>query len=671
MWSALSPPGGGYLQQQPTMYPQEGYQYGFQPPPMQGGHHHQQPPIQGQPMPQQEWSSVPSQWIPPHWSTRPPYRMPRSDLAFPTGKHAAFFDKELCGGGVITPVNHGEFESAARLVSEVAAKSDTGSAQRNPVYVVQSCPRGGKTFLLNAVAKLLEAIVEEGPSVDAGNNHNTQLDKQTRVIIVSLNHNDTQWQPHHETALTAILARIAYSIEVNRGETSSFPEFLNRYRDFYDVYRWLSDRRTNVTLLIDDLSVVPPSDDGGPSFADMSLLLDLLAGRQGSAVVYSTHYRSYADVLRGRVGGRGFRLSTRPHEFLAIPRVANELCLDGIVALQPGKTRECCSLWGAVLRGRIPALVLTDLKGISSYSDVSFEREAAERAQHGDKPNSEILEDALQRRIEGLASAITGKTNEWDEKYKWEEFRAYSYTTDRMDSNLQPLYAWPPCILGDPRVLGKDYETLFAALCTPEIDDAEAFEALSELGVLLRLLSSQKHALVPAVPNLSPEQAYRATEMYHVDDQAQNLKALLQRVKTKFLGRCIVKQVVVVPKFSSFPTYDFFVVHRVNETDDWTPAAGYQCKLGKELPSNEQSAWVSVPLSVWIGGSCRSYRVDDKQQRVAHTEKHGWKVLGKDTQFDLLGVSISEALPHRAASMNAPLHANCEAEEHMQSMMGL
>ena len=155
--------------------------------------------------------------------------------------------------------------------------------------------------------------------------------------------------------------------------------------------------------------------------------------------------------------------------------------------------------------------------------------------------------------------------------------------------------------------------------------------------------------------------------MYHVDDQAQDLKALLQSVKIKFLDR-IVKQVVVVPNFSSFPTYDFFVFHRVKETDDWEPAVGYQCKLGSELPNGEHRAWKEVPLSVWIGGSCRTYRVDDKQKRVEHIEKFGWKVLGKNTQFDMLGVSISEALPHHAASMNAPLYPSCEAENHMSQL---
>ena len=65
-----------------------------------------------------------------------------------------------------------------------------------------------------------------------------------------------------------------------------------------------------------------------------------------------------------------------------------------------------------------------------------------------------------------------------------------------------------------------------------------------------------------------------------------------------------------------------------------------------------------------IGGSCRKYRVEDGC-RVPLTEKFGWKVLGQDAQFDMLGVSVSEALAHHTASLNAPACTFCAAEQHM------
>lgn len=165
--------------------------------------------------------------------------MPRRSLhvAFGTGKHAIYFDEELCEREGVKPVNHGEFETAARLLREVAAKSDIGAVQRNPVYAIQRCRRGGKTFMLYAVAKLLEAKIEKGLPVEIGN-QNTQLDKQTRVIVISMN-NDTKWSPEHENPFTAILARIAYSIELSLGEMNDFHYFLNRFRDFNDVYEWI------------------------------------------------------------------------------------------------------------------------------------------------------------------------------------------------------------------------------------------------------------------------------------------------------------------------------------------------------------------------------------------------------------------------------------------------
>jgi hypothetical protein len=122
------------------------------------------------------------------------------------------------------------------------------------------------------------------------------------------------------SASHTVVARIAYSIELALGETRIFPHFLKRCRDFDDVYEWITDRRSNVILLIDELNVIPPE---GEHYARMSHLLDNLACRKGSAVMYSTHCRSYADILRGR-SGRDFRLSTRPHEFLTIPRVAKK-----------------------------------------------------------------------------------------------------------------------------------------------------------------------------------------------------------------------------------------------------------------------------------------------------------------------------------------------------------
>ena len=99
----------------------------------------------------------------------------------------------------------------------------------------------------------------------------------------------------------------------------------------------------------------------------------------------------------------------------------------------------------------------------------------------------------------------------------------------------------------------------------------------------------------------------------------------------------------------------------MKETDVWKPAAGYQCKLGLELPNSEKHrAWKETPLWFGLEGPVELF-----QKCVEHTEDLGWKVLGNNTQFDLLGVSILEALPRGAAAVNAPL---CESYKAVNSL---
>jgi len=48
------------------------------------------------------------------------------------------------------------------------------------------------------------------------------------------------------------------------------------------------------------------------------------------------------------------------------------------------------------------------------------------------------------------------------------------------------------------------------------------------------------------------------------------------------------------------------------------------------------------------------------------TEKHGWVLMGADKQFEMLGVSILEALPHHTASFSAPHCEQCDSEKSLQ-----
>jgi hypothetical protein len=76
-----------------------------------------------------------------------------------------------------------------------------------------------------------------------------------------------------------------------------------------------------------------------------------------------------------------------------------------------------------------------------------------------------------------------------------------------------PLFAWPPFMVAQTYVLGKNYPYLRAPLEDPQVDEARAFAALTQLSVLVRLLSGQPHHLAPSNPFV--ENSFTGTEMLH------------------------------------------------------------------------------------------------------------------------------------------------------------
>jgi hypothetical protein len=255
-----------------------------------------------------------------------------------------------------------------------------------------------------------------------------------------------------------------------------------------------------------------------------------------------------------------------------------------------------------------------------------------------------------------LAAVITGEIDSLPNARNL--FRAYSYMSERFtDKWGKALFAWPVFMVAQQSVLGRDYRRLRVTLENPDIDEPKAFEAVVQLAVLVRLLSGQEHALAP--PNSETRKAgsaFNATEMFHVSESMTNMEDIIQAVRSRYSRAPQVMQVVAVPMFGSFPTYDFFLLHKGGE--GWKVAAGYQCKQGTEHPSED--AWAEIPLSVWIEGKCRKYRVQDDGKRVSEKLHRGWVLLGESNQVDFLGVSVSEALPHDPAVEENPC---CSAEK--------
>lgn len=143
--------------------------------------------------------------------------------------------------------------------------------------------------------------------------------------------------------------------------------------------------------------------------------------------------------------------------------------------------------------------------------------------------------------------------------------------------------------------------------------------------------------------------------MFHVSAEKTTLPGIVEAVRDRYVLEPHVVQVVAVPLFASFPTYDFFLLHK-KAKGQWLVAAGYQCKQGTESPSED--AWKQVALSVWIEGKYRNYSVR-QGSRVTATLHLGWHLLGESTQADFLGVSVLEALP--LDSVEA-VNSNCPAE---------
>jgi hypothetical protein len=528
----------------------------------------------------------------------------------------------------VNVVEHGEFEEAAHKVVSQSKNIEDMTLSRPTAIAIQRCRRGGKTFMLHGVAALLQEMAHRAEQPEPIHS--------SHVILISLNGTTPFSKDRDTSAYQAITCRVAWEL---CGRQGNFRNFQRAYNDFGAVDEWLTDKDNRVMLLIDELNVIPPA---WQEYGDMSQLIGHLVQQDGCAVLYSTHQRSTEDLLRGRAPGgpQALDLSRRKHEWARIPRIETVECVQGLIkraSWQP-------SFWCAVLRGRIPALFVQSGE-IESYAQNVMQESA----------DGMSLEE---ERSLCLSAVISGSLDLLPNMHNM--FRAYSYMSERFRTDTgKACFAWPPFMIAQTGVLGKDYQQLRATLENPSIDESKAFEALIQLAVLVRLMAKKDHPLVPCHPSVRDSiAAQQATEMLHVGASAKTLKHLLSEVKARFKEFPQVVQVVAVPMFASFPTYDFFLLHR--EEKNWKVVVGYQCKQSSECPSED--AWQDVPTSLWIEGKCRLYRVQDDGQRVGERFRKGWTLLSASYQADVFGISVAEALPQDPASS----HENrlcCKAEQ--------
>lgn len=487
----------------------------------------------------------------------------------------------------IETVDNGEFAACTDLLLQCLDSQEDLQPARTPALVLERCRRGGKTFMLSAVARNLSETLKG---------------KDVYIVQISLN-SVTPYQPS-ETALNAIFSRVAFFLA---NPKDRFPAFRKKYADFSSVGRWLE--QNHVVLLIDELNVIPSN---AKSYDEMSAVLDFHVAFKGGALLYSTHHRIEQDLLRGRRQGSASKFSLRDHRWMSIPRIETEDQLIHKGTFQFG-------FWSAVLRGRIPALICLDQFGIARYA----------------VKDGKMFEE----RQHAMAAVHTGDASGF--KPGRDLFRSYSY-----HGKGTQLLLWPPFLIAQRSVLGKNCPPLREILEHPEINEAKAFEALVELSVITRLLSNSKnrHRFVPRHQLATDDNSFDATEIMHVHKENEDIESLRKAVESAFPRKTAghVRQVVAIPLYDQFPKYDFFLLHRRSRFQNWSVMVGYQCKTTRSYPDKKHAAETKqVKMSVWVEGKCPG-------SRSKNETTHGWEMMDDAELQNFLGASFYHALEHNS-----------------------
>lgn len=531
----------------------------------------------------------------------------------------------------VNEVNHGEIENCVEKLLEYSQKSDAMGVRKVPIVAVQSCIGGGKSFMTSAVAAALTKRVPSG----------------TLVVKISLADGA---DPQHflegeDVFYTAVLPRIAFELA---GRPTGHLAW--EYYDFDESVHEFLGLKSKVILLIEDLNAIPVD---APRYERLYLQLSSIAAREGNALMYTTDNRETEELLKGAHLPFDIPFGQRSHFFFSIPRFQSQQCVHGILK-NPTVSR---TFWSAVTRGRIPALFLLEPSAIQQY--------------HVGMPE---LEGDLRRHV--LKAAITGIADNLP-KYRRDSIRAFSFMADIKSSSDKELYCWPPFLLAKKEILGKSFSRLSRALEDPSISEANAYKALCQLSVLIRLLSNQSHPLVPISKQVDDDNSLSATEMYYASDKARTIDEVRAEVKRFFSKHPRVFQVLVTPLSEEFGTYDFLVLHRQgSRRKRWVVKAGYQCTKEWTAQTTKR-ADRSVPLSVWIQADASKrltpgddgdygktvYRTrsivrllsdGDYEETLFPSDgsvvrvvvlRTGFKLPDSKTQAELLGVSIAQSLP--------------------------
>jgi len=383
-----------------------------------------------------------------------------------------------------------------------------------------------------------------------------------------------------------------------------FDTFRKKYSDYDAVIDWIYTQK--VLLFVDELNVIPVQ---ATQYNEMSAFLDSFVAREGCGLIYTSHHKIDEDFNRHR-SEAGRYLSEREHKWMSIPRFKSLECI------RYWRVDTQDDFWSAVMRGRIPALCYLTPTEIQTYTQ-------------------RLATTLVSSRQAAFDALLTGDLEEL--KSGRNLFRSFAYSSERSQPRRK-LYAWAPFMIAQRAVLGKDCPELVEPLESPRISEAKAFEALVELSVLVRLMSTKRHPLVPRNANVPDNEAIPATEMFHVGSEYKTLDGLQEAVAAKFNRNDDVQQVVAVPLYEQFQVYDFFVLHRTTRAS-WNVVAGYKCKKGTQFPDHAAAPTNEVGVSIWVEGRSPTTR------QAGNDNRYGWRLLTKSEHLDFLGESIYNALP--------------------------
>jgi len=521
-----------------------------------------------------------------------------------------------------------------------ARPEDYGDSFRIPPMSLTRYVRGGKTRMLKEIGQEL-------------------LAKGIPAIYVTFNDITTasRWERDNEPPpLQRLLSRIGWAVATDEARGLVDNNF-NTWTATMDVSEdtvadWLGQH--GCVLLIDELNKLITNVQGGkPGEAVAGFLKDSFIDRRNRYLIFSSHSTATGNKLAVFIQSPSDRHVVRP-SLPVITTPDEATCIN-----QAARKGAVCYL------GLTPALVheaYNEMGGsVHDCAKDTFSRLAAPPL------DTATVECVIMMSLEGDMRWVEGLA-EWSQALD-------AFVGGPVGTDIS--HTWPPCFLAAAcdrlsRATRTDI-TLGVRQGTGLIRDglrqlAEAddrsgkqWEGACQAAIIQRMLQSDLMGVPRPGPTLS-DKARQLLPPCILDglcsfggtfeptgfgrplirpDRTADIPYLRELVEREAARKGLHQgqtSLFVRPAVSDFPAYDFFIFilnnGRVEEI--W----GYQCKTGKEKPSDEQTRALTdeVDVSVWLKGEAGS-----RQTR----SQYGYIIASRAAIEDLFGFSLRRTCPLR------------------------